>query len=849
MASQLAEQTAPRLFISYSHDSREHEDSVRALADRLRQDGIDAIVDQYNTAPPDGWPMWMDREIQKADFVALVCTETYLRRVEGREEPGKGRGVLWEAKLIYNHLYVADATVQKFIPILLEDRVPSFIPSPLRGLMFYRSSTEQGYEDFYRHLTRQPRHEKPALGKLRALPGIPPQSYPSSLEVRTERKPPTSLDQRNRLQMLKQVRLDWIDGVLNQSLYKVARIELGLEANSDTVEQPLNAIVQVPDRPPTAVPAGTVISQVFDDHAGALLILGAPGTGKTTLLLELAEQLLDRAEQDESHPIPVVFNLSSWDVRRYPLSRWLMAELNERSDVPKRLAQRWVETEQIMPLLDGLDEVAVDHRQACVEAINNFRRDHGLLPTAVCSRIADYEALGTKLRLRNAVVVQPLTRAQVQECVERIGEPLQALRSALEKDLSFWDLLETPLMLWVAMLAYRDAPIEFSGEDTFEQRRRRLFAKFVDAMLKRRSGEARYTPKQTLSWLSWLASALIQKHQTVFHLEDLNEEWLPTRPERWLSRAGTVVASGLSGGLIFGPILAVSFGLILGRSFSMTVAPSGSRSVVVGGLGFWLYFGLTWGLTLGLSLGLIGAFAKLQPIEAMRIGLAGMASRLRSAARVGLSVGLSVVLSLWLMGLIVLVKLRPAGLGLRTLAISPDFLPATLSSWLIGCVEIVLQVGLIVALITLLSSEVIETRVRPNQGTRRSVIVALTASVGGALIGVLTSLLNGALTLPPNLRGLLEVPFALVFGLVGGLIGGGLFSLRHFVLRLALWMSQSAPLNYVCFLDSAVERLFLRKVGGGYIFVHRMLLQYFASLAVPAMLDQDAVRSTPADSR
>ena len=50
--------------------------------------------------------MWMDREIQKADFVAMVCTETYLRRVEGRELPGKGRGVLWEAKLIYNSYFV-----------------------------------------------------------------------------------------------------------------------------------------------------------------------------------------------------------------------------------------------------------------------------------------------------------------------------------------------------------------------------------------------------------------------------------------------------------------------------------------------------------------------------------------------------------------------------------------------------------------------------------------------------------------------------------------------------------------------------------------------------------------------
>jgi predicted NACHT family NTPase len=50
------------------------------------------------------------------------------------------------------------------------------------------------------------------------------------------------------------------------------------------------------------MPAGTPIIQVFDNLGSALLILGAPGTGKTTLLLELAQELLERAEQDQSPP-------------------------------------------------------------------------------------------------------------------------------------------------------------------------------------------------------------------------------------------------------------------------------------------------------------------------------------------------------------------------------------------------------------------------------------------------------------------------------------------------------------------------------------------------------------------
>src|SRR5205085_12420668 len=119
---------------------------------------------------------------------------------------------------------------------------------------------------------------------------------------------------------------------------------------------------------------------------GELLILGEPGAGKTTLLLELTRALLERARQDESQPIPVVFPLSSWTTRRQPLTEWLVAGLHSRYQVPFPLAISWIKTDQVLPLLDGLDEVAAPHRAECVEAINAYRQDHGLLPTVVCSR-------------------------------------------------------------------------------------------------------------------------------------------------------------------------------------------------------------------------------------------------------------------------------------------------------------------------------------------------------------------------------------------------------------------------------------------------------------------------------
>jgi hypothetical protein len=83
----------PKVFISYSHDSPAHADRILAFSNRLRADGIDAILDQYNPHPPEGWPRWMDTQIRDADFVLMVCTEIYYKRVMGEEEPGTGLGV------------------------------------------------------------------------------------------------------------------------------------------------------------------------------------------------------------------------------------------------------------------------------------------------------------------------------------------------------------------------------------------------------------------------------------------------------------------------------------------------------------------------------------------------------------------------------------------------------------------------------------------------------------------------------------------------------------------------------------------------------------------------------------
>jgi TIR domain len=101
------------VFISYSHDSLSHAHAVLALSDKLRSEGIDCVLDQYETSPPEGWPRWMDREIRDAKFVLMICTELYHRRVMNKEEVGVGLGVRWEGNLICQHIYNEGSTNTK----------------------------------------------------------------------------------------------------------------------------------------------------------------------------------------------------------------------------------------------------------------------------------------------------------------------------------------------------------------------------------------------------------------------------------------------------------------------------------------------------------------------------------------------------------------------------------------------------------------------------------------------------------------------------------------------------------------------------------------------------------------
>jgi cold shock CspA family protein len=164
------QENAISVFISYSHDSSEHSNKVLSLADRLRRDGLDCLLDQYEIAPNEGWPVWMTKCIRKADYVLLICTERYHHLSSGEEVYAKGKGVKYETLLTYQNICENNSRNDRFIPVVFHQNDSGFIPEPLRSFQHYAIETDAGYEDLYRRLTKQPRISKPERGIVRGLP-------------------------------------------------------------------------------------------------------------------------------------------------------------------------------------------------------------------------------------------------------------------------------------------------------------------------------------------------------------------------------------------------------------------------------------------------------------------------------------------------------------------------------------------------------------------------------------------------------------------------------------------------------------------------------------------------------
>ena len=152
--------------------------------------------------------------------------------------------------------------------------------------------------------------------------------------------------------------------------------------------------------------------------------------------------------------------------------------------------------------------------------------------------------------------------------------------------------------------------------------------------------------------------------------------------------------------------------------------------------------------------------------------------------------------------------------------------------------------GLILGLFAGLRRSILDIKAIPNLGIKLSMRNAFLAGGLGLVFGLLYGLFY-ALIVPVNLGplGLLifgpisglrvGVLYGIILGLTYGVIAffwyGAKDVIQHRILRSILYWKRYTPLRYANFLDYAARLVFLQKVGGGYIFIHRLLLEHFAA--------------------
>lgn len=146
---------------------------------------------------------------------------------------------------------------------------------------------------------------------------------------------------------------------LRQSLHNAVLINLGKESQPQQVKRFWDAEIKIGLKPAEPLSDTTTILEIFDSQeiAGKLLILGNPGAGKTTTMLDLAKALIARAEQDADYPIPVLFNLSAWKYDKQSMRDWLVLELKSKYVVRQDIGAKWLDDVKLLPMLDGLDEL------------------------------------------------------------------------------------------------------------------------------------------------------------------------------------------------------------------------------------------------------------------------------------------------------------------------------------------------------------------------------------------------------------------------------------------------------------------------------------------------------------
>ena len=280
-----------------------------------------------------------------------------------------------------------------------------------------------------------------------------------------------------------------------------------------------------PDRPEPIILDGhgdDIVDTFNRVPSGRLVVLGRAGAGKTILTSRFALTLLAH----RSVPVPVIFQLGSWNPATRSLRDWQTDQLittypilAERDGTGATIAAQLLATGRILPVLDGFDEISQGLRVDAINGINaDLRRGDRLLMT---SRPEEYVTAVRAGDVLSAAAVARLGDLTVDDLADYL--PLTLRKVDVHSGRSKWDpvlermragsvltqVLATPLMVALARAIFSDTnsnPAELIDITSPEDLEERLLAGFVPAVYS--GGGDRYGAHDARRWLEFLAGHL-----------------------------------------------------------------------------------------------------------------------------------------------------------------------------------------------------------------------------------------------------------------------------------------------------------------------------------------------------
>lgn|GEM_PF-1381958 len=335
-----------------------------------------------------------------------------------------------------------------------------------------------------------------------------------------------------------------------------------------------------------------------------LLIMGEPGAGKSMLLLKFGLELIERAEKDEHFPIPILLDLASWKNEQATFEEWLEFNLpyvGGSFGISKDAAKNLVEKHEILPLLDGFDEIAEEHRNSCFEKLSTYldtivqhqRPNYPQL--IICSRISEYEA-AKDANVNAAVQIQTLDKKAVDKALEILAEDknfvaAKRVRKALIHNPNLYTALSSAFFVHTLLEIAQMHPLGFKG-NTKTELQQEITNFYVEQELKKVEGCEQLKTKKYLAWLAWKIKNI--ENKVSLELVDLQPYWSVEKS-------------------LYNKVFGVVVGLVVNMYFVLVV---GLIAVLIGvlndelvnGFVFGLYYGLTYGLSFGLFFGLMAGF-------------------------------------------------------------------------------------------------------------------------------------------------------------------------------------------------------------------------------------------------